>query len=47
MHNHITRGIKPLGGGCPACDGYHRRTTCLDPACTIQPTHGPHDFRAG
>ena len=22
-HNHITRDIKPLWGGCPGCDEYH------------------------
>jgi len=25
QHNHITRDIKPPGGGCPACDAYHAR----------------------
>ena len=25
MHNHLTREIRPLGEGCPACDAYHVR----------------------
>ena len=25
LHNHVTRDIKSLGSGCPACDEYWER----------------------
>lgn len=27
MHNHLTREIRALGDGCPACDAYHVRNS--------------------